>query len=298
MAGFLIVACFCYNVLNMFWLILFVFGLAIGSFLNVVAGRYDGERSLFNPAPISGRSYCPHCKRTLRWFELVPLVSFIIQGGKCRRCAAPIGFQYPVAELISGLIFMLVPLRILAVSGVGGFLFMGLSFFWIALFEILFLMSLIDIRLGVIPDELNGFLCILGLFSGIFMVGYLGLANHSLFGVFAGIFGMQGNYWINHLTAAIFGGAFFGLLIVITRGKGMGMGDLKLAVPLGFFLGWPDILFATAFAFVIGAVIGLVTIAVGKRTMKGSLPFGPFFALGATVVFLFGYQLLRWYMRF
>jgi prepilin signal peptidase PulO-like enzyme (type II secretory pathway) len=78
----------------------------------------------------------------------------------------------------------------------------------------------------------------------------------------------------------------------------MGMGDLKLAVPLGFFLGWPDIMFATAFAFVIGAAIGIVTIVAGKRTMKGSLPFGPFFALGVATVFFFGYQLLQWYLRF
>ncbi|MDR3582451.1 MAG: prepilin peptidase [Candidatus Pacebacteria bacterium] len=281
----------------MFWLILFVFGLAIGSFLNVVAGRYDGERSLFAAGPISGRSYCPHCKRTLRWFELVPVVSFIMQGGKCRRCHAPIGLGYPAAEIISGLIFVFVPWRIMILSGAGGFLFAGLSFFWVVAFEALFVMSLIDIRLGIIPDELSGFLCVLALFSGIFVAGYLGLTDHSLFGTFADMFGLQGNYWISHLFAALFGGAFFGALIAITRGRGMGMGDLKLAIPLGFFLGWPDILFAIAFAFVIGAAVGLVTIAMGKRTMKGSLPFGPFFALGVATVFFFGYQMFGWYLR-
>jgi prepilin signal peptidase PulO-like enzyme (type II secretory pathway) len=281
----------------MFWIILFVFGLAIGSFLNVVAGRYDGERSLFAAEPISGRSYCPHCKQTLRWFELVPLVSFLMQGGKCHRCKTQISFQYPIAELISGFIFVFVPWHIMTIAGAGGFILIGLSLFWILFFETLFVMSLIDIRLGIIPDELNGFLFVLALFFGIFIAGYLGLMNHSLFGVFAGMFGLQGNYWMNHLFAAIFGGAFFGLLILITRGRGMGMGDLKLAVPLGFFLGWPDVMFATAFAFVIGATIGLASIAIGKRTMKGSLPFGPFFALGVMTVFFFGYQLLQWYLR-
>src|ERR1035437_5082629 len=134
----------------MFRIILFVFGLAIGSFLNVVAGRYDGERSLFAAAPISGRSHRPHCKQTLRWFELVPLVSFMMQGGKCRRCKAPIRFHYPVAEIISGLIFVFVPLRIMTIAGTNGFLLMGLSLFWILFFEALFVMSLIDIRLGII----------------------------------------------------------------------------------------------------------------------------------------------------
>ncbi len=99
------------------WLILFVFGLAIGSFLNVVALRYDGERSLFDAGPVSGRSYCPHCGRTLRWFELVPLVSFIMQGAKCRRCHAPISFQYPLVELISGLVFVFVPWHIMSAAG-------------------------------------------------------------------------------------------------------------------------------------------------------------------------------------
>jgi prepilin signal peptidase PulO-like enzyme (type II secretory pathway) len=77
----------------------------------------------------------------------------------------------------------------------------------------------------------------------------------------------------------------------------MGMGDFKLAIPLGFFLGWPDIMFATAFAFVIGAAVGLAAIAVNKKTMKGSLPFGPFCALGVVTVFFFGYQILQWYLR-
>ncbi len=284
-------------------LILFVFGLAIGSFLNVVALRYDGGETapLFSPRAIGGRSHCPHCGKTLRWYELVPLASWILQGGRCRTCGSGIGWRYPLAELVSGLIFVLVPLRILAVTGGGATLdttlIVWLCFFWIVAFEALFLMSLIDIRLGIIPDGLNLSLLVIALFFAIFLGGAFGPVNHSLFGTYAGVFGLQGNLWLNRAVGALFGGLFFGALIAGTKGKGMGMGDLKLAIPLGFLLGWPDILFATAAAFVIGAAVGLVTIAAGKKTMKASLPFGPFFALGVMAVFFFGFEFLRWYLR-
>ena len=286
----------------MFWLILFVLGLAIGSFLNVVALRYDGGETapLFSPRAIGGRSHCPHCGRTLRWFELVPLASWILQGGRCRSCGAGISVRYPLAELISGFVFVFVPWRIMTMTGISLFgspLLIGLAIFWIVAFEALFLMSFVDIRLGIIPDGLNIFLFVLAVFSAIFLGGVLGPANHSLLGAYSGIFGLQGNLWLNRLVGALFGGAFFGFLIAVTRGKGMGLGDLKLAVPLGLLLGWPDILFAIGAAFVIGAAVGLAAIASGRRTMKGSLPFGPFFALGVAAVFFFGYQVLQWYLR-
>src|SRR5581483_8885445 len=99
------------------WIVcLFVFGLAIGSFLNVVALRYDGNRFVLDPKAIGGRSHCPHCKKTLQWYELIPLASFAIQRGKCRGCGVRIGFRYPFVEFLSGLIFALVPLRLLDAS--------------------------------------------------------------------------------------------------------------------------------------------------------------------------------------
>jgi len=281
----------------MTWLILFVFGLAIGSFLNVVAVRYDGEHFLLSNKAIGGRSHCPHCGKTLRWFELVPLVSFIMLGGHCARCKAPLSFQYPIVELISGLIFALVPYRIEMLFGIGsnGALLFGLAAFFVVAFEALLVMSLIDIRLGIIPDELNGFLLVLGIFFGIFMTGYLGLASHSLINFYSALFGLQQDFWLNRIAAAVFAGIFFGFLILITRGKGMGMGDLKLAVPLGFIFGWPDILLVVVFANLTGALVGLAAIIFGKKGMKSTVPFGPFLAVGAAITFFFAYQLFQWY---
>ena len=286
-------------------LILFIFGLAIGSFLNVVAMRYDGERFLLSTKMIGGRSHCEQCGKTLRWFELVPLFSYVIQGGRCRRCKARLSIQYPIVELISGLIFAFVPLAL----GIGSIVPAGgasivapiaaplvaVAVLWIAVSEALLVMSLIDIRLGIIPDELNIFLGVAGVFLVIISAGYFGAANISFLGPYAAIFGWQGSVVVAKIIGAAVAGIFFAALIAVTRGKGMGMGDLKLAIPLGLIFGWPDILFVLVFAFVIGAAAGLFAIVRGKNSMKGTLPFGPFLALGAATVLFLGPLIFSWY---
>jgi prepilin signal peptidase PulO-like enzyme (type II secretory pathway) len=271
--------------------VLFIFGIAIGSFLNVVTLRYDGDRFLLDTKMIGGRSHCPHCKATLRWFELVPLLSFLIQGGRCRRCKTRLSIQYPIVELLSGLIFVSVPFTL----GVGAAPVALVSALWVAAFEALLVMAVIDIRLGIIPDEVNIFLGVIGIFLLIVSAGYFGTENISFLGPYAGIFGWQGSIVLARLAGAVVGGAFFALLIAVTRGRGMGMGDLKLAIPLGLLFGWPDILFVLVFAFVIGAVAGIFVVARGKNTMKGTLPFGPFLALGAVTVFFWGPLIFTWY---
>jgi prepilin signal peptidase PulO-like enzyme (type II secretory pathway) len=166
---------------------------------------------------------------------------------------------------------------------------------WVVTFEALLVMAVIDIRLGIIPDEVSVFLGIVGIFIAILSAGYFGAANHSQLGPYALIFGWQGNVLLAKIIGAAFGGIFFAALIAVTRGRGMGMGDLKLAIPLGLLFGWPDILFVLVFAFIIGAVTGIFTIIRGKNSMKGTLPFGPFLALGAATVFFWGPQIFTWY---
>jgi leader peptidase (prepilin peptidase)/N-methyltransferase len=281
-------------------LVLFVFGIAIGSFVNVLALRYGGDHFIFNPKVIGGRSHCPHCKHTLRWFELIPVLSFLIQGARCRNCKARIGFQYPLVELLSGLIFVFVPIHLRTVYGPSeGFLL--LTVMWVIAFELLLLLAYIDIRLQIVPDEINLILGVLAIFIGIFAVGYYGSANQSFFGFYAGLFGWQNNFWISHLAGALIGAGFFWLLVWITPrifGKeGMGMGDVKLALPLGFLFGWPDILLIYITAFIVGAVVGIIFVMQKKKTLKGAVPFVPFLTLGAAVVFFFGLPLVSWYFR-
>lgn len=283
--------------------ILFIFGIAIGSFLNVVTLRYDGEHFLFDPKEIGGRSHCVHCKATLRWFELVPLFSFLAQGGRCRRCKTRLNIQYPIVELISGIIFVFVPLALgiglvspatLATTPLAVPLVL-VAAIWVAVFEALLVMAVIDIRLGIIPDEVNIFLGVLGVFLVILSAGYFGQGNISFLGPYAGIFGLQGSMVIARLVGAVGGGIFFAFLIAVTRGRGMGMGDLKLAIPLGLLFGWPDIIFVMVFAFIFGALAGVTAIVRGKSTMKGTLPFGPFLALGAVTMFFWGPAIFGWY---
>ena len=257
--------------------ILFAFGLAIGSFLNVVAMRYDGERFLFSTTLIGGRSHCEHCKKILRWFELVPLASFVVQGGRCRRCKARLSTQYPIVELLSGIIFVCVPLALGMGAGIAAPL-IAVAALWIAIFEVLLVMTLIDIRLGIIPDEINIFLAIAGMLLLLIPVPLDAAAV------------------LVKIIAALGGGVFFALLIAVTRGKGMGMGDLKLAIPLGLLFGWPEIVLVLMVAFVIGAVVGVVAVARGTNSMKGTLPFGPFLALGAMTAFFWGAPIIGWYL--
>lgn len=283
------------------WAILFIFGLAIGSFLNVVILRYDGERFLFNVKTLGGRSHCMHCGKTLRWFELFPVASFLAQGGRCRQCGARLNMQYPAVELISALIFTFVPYALLAntaaapVGAVNPSLIV-ITALWVAVFELLLVMSAIDIRMGIIPDEINVILGVIGVALMITVAGYMGTPlNQSFLGPYAAIFGAQGDIFWNRVLAAAVAGAFFGLLIAVTRGRGMGMGDLKLAIPLGIVFGWPDVVAVIIFAFVIGAAAGLFSVARGAKTMKGALPFGPFLAIGAAIMFFWAPPIFAWY---
>jgi prepilin signal peptidase PulO-like enzyme (type II secretory pathway) len=260
-------------------IILFVFGIIFGSFLNVVILRYDGEHFLLDTKMLGGRSHCMHCKATLRWFELVPLFSFLIQGGRCRRCKAPLSFQYPIVELLSGLLFVFVPLA-MGVFGAAAVVSMFAAILWVSIFEALLVMAVIDIRLGIIPDEINLFLTVAGIALAIIATASLG--------------GQESVIWAK-LIGAVVAGAFFGALIAITRGKGMGMGDLKLVIPLGLIFGWPEIILVMMLSFVIGAAVGIFAIIRGKKSMKGTLPFGPFLALAAAAVFFWGTPIINWY---
>jgi prepilin signal peptidase PulO-like enzyme (type II secretory pathway) len=279
-------------------ILLFVFGVAVGSFLNVVSLRYRDDKFLLSQGVIGGRSRCPHCKTALGWFELIPLLSFLLQRGRCRSCGAKISFQYPLVEFLSGLIFVFVPSRLvsqgLVISSASHLL---LSTFWVLVFLTLLLISLIDLRLGIIPDEANVFLLFLGFLIILFTPPYFASGQGSFFGPYSPFFGSWGSIWPRHILAALLMGAFFGFLIYFTRGRGMGVGDLKLGIPLGFIFGWPDIVLIICASFIIGSLAGLYVIAFKNKSLKSSLPFGPFLAAAAAITFFFGYELINLYFR-
>lgn len=287
--------------------LLFLIGLCVGSFLNVLIFRYFPEKSLFcNVKKCVGRSKCMTCDKTLRWYELIPVVSFFAQVGRCRGCKAKISWQYPLIELAGGLAFLLP--YYFKITPEFNSLFIALPMYfwifsalWVAIFSVFILTWAIDNKFFIIPDELNVFLAVLGILL-VAENGFYG--NFSQFGKgsflagFSMLFGLRQNIWVNHLFGALIGLVVIGLIILITRGRGMGVGDLKLAGALGIIFGWPDIIFVLAFSFIIGSLYGIYLLIKRIKGFKDSVPFGPFLVLGALTLFFFGQQILGYYFNF
>ncbi len=244
-----------------FYIFAFVFGVTIGSFLNVVIYRYNSGTSL-----TCGRSMCFSCGKTLSWYELIPIVSFIIQRGRCIGCKSKISWQYPLVEIVTGLLFIAVFM--------GQYLVIK-TIYLLIIMSILVVISIYDIRHKIIPDGFVYAFIALSLLqliwtSNVQMVDWL--AGPILFLPFAGL-------W------------FF------SKGTWMGFGDAKLALGIGWFLGFYAGLSAVIFAFWIGSVFGLTLIGLGKVrglffkntkfTIKSEIPFGPFLILGMLLVFFF-----------
>ncbi len=275
---------------------LFIFGLTIGSFLNVLSLRYEGDGNIFLGA--HGRSHCPHCRQTLRWYELIPVFSFLVQGGHCRSCQQKISWQYPLVELLTGFIFLF-PLHWYTPFFPHLYYILS-SALWVAVLTLFVLITVVDFRLSIIPDELNLALAGVGLaLTGLaYYFHQFGLYAGSFIGGPAVLFGLRNNIWINHLFAALVASAGLLLIILLSKGRAMGMGDVKLFAALGLVFGWPDILFVMGFAFIIGALWGLYLIFGRKMGMKDAVPFGPFVVLGALALIFWGAQIIETYFRF
>ena len=281
----------------LFYLILFIFGLIIGSFLNVVSLRFKPENQVFDLKIINGRSACSYCRKTLCWYELIPIVSFFIQSGKCRSCGHKLSRQYPIVELLSGLIFAAVPFFIHYRSSLPDYYRFGSWSIWTLVFLVLLLISVIDFRHFIIPDELTWMLIFFGLALIILQsqIPNFNFFDQSFLRHYALLFGWPGNIWLNRLFAALTSSVFFGLLFFLGKGKMMGGGDVKLGFALGWLLGWPDIILTLVISFMIGGVTGFILMINRKRTMKDSLPLAPFLAIGFVLTVFFGYQIINGY---
>lgn len=234
-------------------------GLLIGSFLNVVATRVPREESIVGP-----RSRCPHCGLALRPLELVPLLSFLWLRGRCRRCAVPIGWRYPLVEAGTALLFGAVGLR---------FGFSPEAAFYASFVALLVAATAIDLEHHIIPNELIAWGFVIGAALWLW-ARPLPLAT-ALWGVLAG------------------GGIM--LVIALVRPDGMGGGDVKLAAMNGMYLGLSGALVGLFFAFVGGALIGVALILSGLKRRRDPIAFGPFLACGAVVALFWGDRLVTWW---
>ncbi len=292
-----------------FYILLFILGLAFGSFFNVLILRYDPEGSLFNFKRLSGRSHCPHCSKELKPSELIPVLSFIFLGGRCSSCGERISFFYPFTEILTGLFFALVPFLINNFYGVPESTFLTggapswyylLVFLWLIISLTFLLVALIDFKYYVVPDELNLILFLVGIFVSFLIFFHPNSPapfRTSFFENYILIFSPFENVLWNHLLGSLIGGIFFLLLVVLSRGKGMGFGDVKLALASGMALGWPDMGLAVAISFIAGGFFGALLLLLKTKGMKDKIPYAPFFVLGVFLTMFLGHSIIFGYFK-
>lgn len=257
---------------------IFIFGAAIGSFLNVVILRNHIGKTL------GGRSECPNCHHQLATADLIPILSFLWLRGKCRYCGHKLSIQYPLVELSTAILFTISFLNLLSeIMNQASCLSLILnSLFIILVISVLIVITVTDLRWGIIPDNI-----ILPASVTVF-----------LYQIILNLF-LTPNYQLLIINLAVaFGiGLFFLLLILVTKGKGMGGGDLKLSIFIGLAFGWPLSILAIFLGFLTGAIGSVMLLLTGKKGLKSSIPFGPFLALGAFLAMLIGRQVLEIYFK-
>jgi len=254
--------------MNSWVLIIFVFamGAAIGSFLNVCIYRLPQDLSIAAP-----RSFCPACRTPILAYDNIPILSFLLLGGKCRKCRAPISWRYPLVEALTGGLALALFLK----------LALTFSFFCYFCFAAaLVVITFIDLDHRLIPDAIS--------LPGI-LIGFL----LSFLAVTPGV-------W-NYLLGIVIGGGSLYLVAVlyelVTKREGMGGGDVKLLAMIGAWLGWKAVLFTLFFSSLTGSLVGGALMVARKEDGKLAIPFGPFLTFSAMAYVFFGEKLVRWYLN-
>jgi len=264
----------------------FIFGLFIGSFLNVLSDRFPkGE------AVVKGRSHCDKCRKTLVWHDLIPLLSFVFLKGKCRYCKTSLSFYYPIVELTTGILFMLTtffvfngsqffPLRqVFEEQAIFNFQLLIPLIYYLFIVSSLIVIFFADLKYGIIPDKI--------IFPVIF-ISIIYLILNTQYAV------------LSHLFSALGACLFFLFLslIKIKKRESMGIGDVKFAFLMGLILGFPNIIVSLYIAFLTGAIVGCILILWRKKRVFGtSIPFGPFLVTGTLGAIFYGEILIQGFLR-
>ncbi|WP_160721989.1 prepilin peptidase [Bacillus sp. USDA818B3_A] len=249
-----------YNILLS--LLLFIYGITLGSFFNVVGLRVPISKSIVVP-----RSACPNCGHQLKVYELIPVISYLLQKGKCRGCKSRISPIYPTFELLTGLLFMTAPLII----GWSGELVVALTL--ISLFMII---TVSDIHYMIIPDK------ILIWFAGFFLLERI-------------IWPLTP--WWDSLLGSVSGFALLLMIALVSKG-GMGFGDVKLYALLGFVLGFKLVLISFFVSTLYGAVIGILALLFRIVKRRQPIPFVPFITAGTLTAYYWGSKIIELYLQF
>jgi leader peptidase (prepilin peptidase)/N-methyltransferase len=245
--------------LNLF---IFVVGAVVGSFLNVCIFRLPAEASIVKP-----RSQCPYCHHPIRNCDNIPLISFIILRGKCRDCGGKISWRYPLVELITALLALLLFLKFS----------LTLSFLIFFIFTaVLIVITFIDLDHQIIPDILT----------------VPGIPIFCLAAIF-----LLKIPWLEALLGLLIGGGILFMIAfvyeLISKREGMGGGDIKLLAMIGGFFGWKSLMFILLFSSFSGAIVGITTMIIKKQDMKYAVPFGPFLSAAAVAYLFWGDTFMR-----
>lgn len=255
---------------------LFLIGLCVGSFLNVCIYRIPLEKSIVYP-----QSGCPNCKEKLKPKDMIPVLGYLLLKGKCRYCEERISIQYPIVELLTGTIWLLVYLRYGFSIETAGLLY---------LYTVLIPVAFIDYKHMIIP---NG-LVLTGLIGGLAVTLYHII--YKPFPIYESTFWYEPVVGMFSASGILFLIALIGLIIYGNDGA-MGMGDVKLFMPIGLFLGWKLALLTLFLAVILGGITGIVLLIFKIKERKSAIPFGPFIVIATYITGFFGNHIIRWYFN-
>ncbi len=285
----------------LFYFLFFVFGSFVGSFLNLVSDRLVKGETI-----VSGRSVCDFCRKPLSPKNLLPFLSYLLQGGKSSCCKNKLSWYYPISEFLTGVAFMFAAhySRIFVNTSVMNVV--ALIYFLIVLsfFVVLFLT---DAKFHLLPDKIVYPAIFLSVFF-VLLLAFLDLKIYrdALISTSFGPYLIEAGIWHNQvitvmkqlaimLASSFLIALFFIMLILVTKGRGMGGGDIKLGFLIGVFNGFPGNVLAVFLGFLLGSIYSLVLIALNRKNMKDTIAFGPFLILGSLVSFVWSQQILVWY---
>lgn len=240
------------------YLIIFLYGIVIGSFLNVLIYRLPKKENI-----VTTRSHCMNCGYQLKWYDLVPIFSYLALGGRCRKCKTRISVQYPIIEALNGILYLIIFIRFgMSVD----------SLLYCLLFSALLTLSVIDFRTYEIPVGINVFILLLGLVRVV----------------------TDWSNWSDYLIGFLAVSIFLYLIYIVTHGRGIGGGDVKLMAVCGLVLGWKLVVLGFFLGCIIGSICHLIRMKVSDADHV--LAMGPYLSVGVMIAALFGNQMINWYL--
>ena len=242
----------------LFCMLVFLYGIIIGSFLNVLIYRLPKKENI-----VTTRSHCMNCGYQLKWYDLVPIFSYLALGGRCRKCKTRISVQYPIIEALNGILYLMIVIRFgMSVD----------SLLYCLLFSALLTLSVIDFRTYEIPVGINVFILLLGLVRVV----------------------TDWSNWSDYLIGFLAVSIFLYLIYIVTHGRGIGGGDVKLMAVCGLVLGWKLVVLGFFLGCIIGSICHLIRMKVSDADHV--LAMGPYLSVGVMIAALFGNQMIHWYL--